>query len=93
MCSLQNFKYNVNDWNTQSFQYGSDQNGNVTSLVNIASYNLYNGLGVKVGYVQFIDNGIATESTNNFQNSEQLYKYSDFGFIVLCQAKTLKEYI
>ena len=71
--SLIQFKYNVNDVITQSYQYGSDANGNVCSVINISSFNLYDSNNINIGYVEFIDNGVATKSTNNFQNSDQLY--------------------
>ena len=67
------FKYNVNNFNTQSYQYGADQNGNVCSVIDISSYTLYDSQNVDIGFIEFIDNGISTKSTNNFQNSDQLF--------------------
>jgi hypothetical protein len=72
--SVLHLRYNVNDTAVQSFQYGSDSNGNVCSVVNISSYPLYDDNNVVIGNVQFIDNGVVPVSTNNFQNApEQLY--------------------
>lgn len=75
------FKYNVNNFNTQSVQYGSDQNYNVCSVINMASYDLYDSNNVKVGFIQFIDNGVGTSSTKDFQNSPQLYNETGVFFV------------
>ena len=80
--SLLHLVYNVNDPGVvQSFQYGSDTNGNVCSELNIASYPIYDGANNQIGNVQFIDSGVAPVSTNNFQNSTQLYNETGTFFI------------
>ena len=67
------FKYNNKTINVQSQQYGSDSNGNVCSLIFQGTLKIYNDIDTNIGYIQFIDNSIVTESTNNFNDSPQLY--------------------
>jgi hypothetical protein len=66
-------KYNANDFNTRSCQYGSDQDFNICSKIVISSYDLYNNNNYNIGFIEFIDNSIVTKSTTDFQNFTQLY--------------------
>lgn len=65
------FKYNSNDY-IESLYYGSDQNGNVWSVINPSTFKLYDENGKDIGNVQFQDNRTALESTVNFETSPQL---------------------
>ena len=65
------FNYNSNDY-IESLYYGSDQNGNVWSVINPSTFILYDENGNNIGDVQFQDNRTALESTVNFQTSQQL---------------------
>ena len=79
--SYLHLKYNANNPNTQSYQYGSDANGKVCSIFNLSCFSLYDENNIEVGYVQFVDNGIVTETTNNFNDSTQLYNETGTFFI------------
>jgi len=81
MSNFVQFKYNANNFNTKSSQYGSDQNFNVCSVINISSYDLYDSNNLKIGFIEFIDNGVSAKSTNNFQNSPQLYNETGSFFV------------
>jgi len=75
------FRYNANNFNTRSYQYGSDQNSNVSSKIVISSYDLYDSDNINIGFIEFIDNSVSTKSNTNFQNSTQLYNETGSFFV------------
>jgi hypothetical protein len=71
--TYQHFKYNVNNYTTQTYQYGSDSSGNIISVINQSVFDLTDANGVVLGNVQFLDTGIAVKSTTDFYANPQLY--------------------
>jgi len=76
MCEItyQQFKYNVKTGRlSESYQYGSDSNGNVNTLFNLSCYTLTDGSGKEVGYVSYNVSATSINSTPNFYDSPQKY--------------------
>ena len=79
MNMLQHFMYNLNGMKSDSYQYGSDIFGNVTSVDTISSYDLTDENKMKMGYIQFSITGSATTNTTDFYDETQLY--NEFGSV------------
>ena len=78
MNNLQHFKYNVKTGRvSESYQYGSDSNGNINSLMNIACYYLTDGNDKKLGHVNFDVSGSTINATTDYFSNPQLY--NEFG--------------
>ena len=75
------FKYNINTLNNQTYQYGSDKNGNIISVSFQGSLYLYDDCNIKIGYAQFIDNGVSNEPTTDVDNLPQLYNETGTYFV------------
>jgi len=82
MSGLVQFKYNANNFILQSVQYGSDQYYNPSSVINMASYDLFDSNNIKIGYIQFIDNGVLAAPYTQLYNETASFFIQGKGTIV-----------